>query len=170
MLSPEADYTLAQVVQRIVEREAIREPNNAIMNALIQLRQKALSKSISVWARAGREIDPLEPVPADIWGTSQVDFIAYLEDERGKLEATKGTTQAKYIRPPLQPRADCHILGKAVISEAVSTSRPGAVALDGGCMTTPAERERRPSAPPLAHPPFPGVGCAPHAAPAPLHR
>jgi hypothetical protein len=97
MLSPEADYTLAQVVQRIVEREAIREPNNAIMNALVQLRQKALSKSISVWARAGREIDPLEPVPADIWGTSQVDFIAYLEDERGKLEATKGTTQAKYI-------------------------------------------------------------------------
>jgi hypothetical protein len=97
MLSPEADCTLAQVVQQIVEREANRELTSAIMSALVQLRQKALFRSISVWARAGREIDPLEPVPADIWRTSQVDYIAYLEDERGKLEATKGTTRAKYI-------------------------------------------------------------------------
>jgi hypothetical protein len=97
MLSPEADCTLAQVVQQIVAREANREPTSAIMNALVQLRQKALFRSISVWARAGREIDPLEPVPAEIWSTSQVDYVAYLEDERGKLEPTKGTTRAKYI-------------------------------------------------------------------------
>jgi hypothetical protein len=89
---------LAQVVQQIVEREANSEqPTSAIMNALVQLRQKALSKSISVWARAGREIDPLEPVPADIWLTHQVNYVAYLGGgERAKLEATKGITQAQY--------------------------------------------------------------------------
>jgi hypothetical protein len=96
MLSPEADCTLAQVVQRILEREAIREPSNAIMNALVQLRQKALSRSIQFGPAPGAK-STLEPVPADIWGTSQVDFIGYLEDERGKLEATKGITQAKYM-------------------------------------------------------------------------
>ncbi len=89
---------MAQVVEQIIEREATRvEPSNALMSALVQLRQKALFKSISVWARAGRDIDPLEPVPADIWGAYQVDYIAYLRDERGKLEATKGLTQAGYI-------------------------------------------------------------------------
>jgi hypothetical protein len=35
-------------------------------------------------------------VPADIWGAQQVNFIAYLDDERGKLEATKGITRGEY--------------------------------------------------------------------------
>ena len=36
MLSPEADCTLAQVVEQIIEREATRvEPSNALMSALV---------------------------------------------------------------------------------------------------------------------------------------
>jgi hypothetical protein len=41
MLSPEADCTLAQVVKQIIECDANSEqPTSAIMNALVQLRQK----------------------------------------------------------------------------------------------------------------------------------
>ncbi len=96
-LSPQANCTLAQVVKQIMEYEA--EQPMGDMNVLVhhQLRDKALSDSISVWARAGRDIDPLQRVPADVWATHQIDYVAYLRDERGKLERTKGTTQANYI-------------------------------------------------------------------------
>jgi hypothetical protein len=97
MLSPQANCTLAQVVKQIMEYEANSEQPMWGMSALIQLRDKALSDSISVWARAGRDIDPLQPVPADIWATHQIDYVAYLHDERGKLERTKGNTHADYI-------------------------------------------------------------------------
>jgi hypothetical protein len=98
ILSPESDCTLAQAVDQIVASNPNDGRSTKVSNALVQLRQKARLDLISVWARAGREIDPpLKPVGAEIWDTQRFDYLAYLKDQKGQLEPTKPHAWADYI-------------------------------------------------------------------------
>jgi hypothetical protein len=49
----------------------------AYRDALAAIREKANLNLISVWARAGREQEPLGPVPSEIWATQQFSILHY---------------------------------------------------------------------------------------------